>query len=60
MVFLTRNEIGKRNNVKNIELKRNLAVFSYVKREFRFALFCFEAKITKVERSEKFEAKQYK
>ena len=26
--------------------------------EFRFALFHFEAKITKVERSEKFEAKR--
>ncbi len=25
--------------------------------EFRFALFCFEAKITQVKRSEKFEAK---
>jgi hypothetical protein len=87
MFFFTRNEIGKRNKAKNIELKRNLAVFSYVKRkllnqseakkskkqktkkskkneekqknrlEFRFALFRFEAKITKVKRSEKFEVK---
>ena len=28
--------------------------------EFRFALFCFEAKITQVKRSEKFEAKKEK
>jgi hypothetical protein len=48
--FFTRNEIGKRNNAKNIELKQNLAVFSYVKR--------FEAKITKSKRSEKFKAKK--
>jgi hypothetical protein len=28
-------KIGKRNNAENIELKQNLAVFSYVKRKFR-------------------------
>jgi hypothetical protein len=34
VVFFTRNEIGKRNNAKNIELKLNLAVSSYVKQKF--------------------------
>jgi hypothetical protein len=35
---------------KNIELKQNLAVFSYVKQNF--ALFRFKAKISEVKRSE--------
>ncbi len=77
MFFFTQNEIGKRNNAKNIELQQNWAIFSYVKRkllnrskaenlkrknrlEFRCALFHFEAKIIKVKRSKKFEAKTSK
>ena len=44
----------KRKKVKKSEKKRKNRL------EFRFALFHFEAKITKVERSEKFEAKRSK
>ena len=42
----------KRKKVKKGEKKRKNRL------EFRFALFHFEAKITKVKRSEKFEAKR--
>jgi hypothetical protein len=58
VVFFTRNEIGKRNNAKNIELKRNLAVFSYVKRKFGLNYMRnekFEAKISEKKRKKRSE-----
>ncbi len=45
----------KRKKVKKAKKKRKKAKKSL---EFRFALFHFEAKTTKVKRSEKFEAKR--
>jgi hypothetical protein len=52
MFFFSRNEIGKRNNVKNIELKRYFAVLSYVKRKL---LNRSEAKNLKRKKAKKYE-----
>jgi hypothetical protein len=52
MFFFTGNKIGKRNNVKNKELKQNLAVFSYVKQKI--------SKRKLLNRSEKFKRKKEK
>jgi hypothetical protein len=41
------------SEAKNLKQKKRKS-----RLEFRFALFCFEAKINKVKRSEKFEAKK--
>ncbi len=51
--------LKKRKNAKNSEKKWKKVEKKQKNRlEFRFALFRFEAKITQVKRSEKFEAKR--
>ncbi len=53
MFFFTRNEIGKRNNAKNIE-------FCFFFSEKVFPLVSLRSEIIKSKRSEKFKAKKAK
>jgi hypothetical protein len=49
-VKISKQKLLNRSKAKNLKRKNRI--------EFRFALFRFKAKITKVKRSEKFEAKR--
>ncbi len=47
----------RKNSEKKVKKQKKVKKSKKNRLEFRFALFCFEAKITQVKRSEKFEAK---
>ncbi len=52
LCFASKQKLLNRSKAKNLKQKKQKN-----RLEFRFALFYFEGKITKVKRSEKFEAK---